>query len=256
MTASNDPDACALLQPAGRWHVCAARGTTPATASRRRWRSAPRRSVAGRRAMRCSGSLEHAAVRRPRGARQLSRSTRTNRHHRQRQRRALCRRGRGFPQPHLCQYGREVMKQPQRMAVQIFNKTIDITATRTHPQGDQGGGKAPRGTGAEAGDQPRGPGAHGERIQRRMPAPRTIPAILNGKCTKGITPPVQLGIANRRTTVPRFAVTSGITFSFGGLRITTDGAVEDTTGSVIPACSPAANWSVACSIRTTWAARD
>ena len=31
-----------------------------------------------------------------------------------------------------------------------------------------------------------------------------------------------------------YAVTCGITFSFGGLKITTDGAVEDTTGRVIP----------------------
>ena len=30
------------------------------------------------------------------------------------------------------------------------------------------------------------------------------------------------------------AVTCGITFSFGGLKITTDGEVEDTTGRVIP----------------------
>ena len=34
--------ACAITVPAGRWPRCAARGTTPATASRR-WRSAPRR---------------------------------------------------------------------------------------------------------------------------------------------------------------------------------------------------------------------
>ena len=48
--------ACATTVRAGSWPGCAARGTTPATASRRRWRSARRRSAAGRPATRCSGT--------------------------------------------------------------------------------------------------------------------------------------------------------------------------------------------------------
>ena len=48
--------ACATTAPAGRWRRCAARGTTPATASRRRWRSAPRRSAAGPPATPCNGT--------------------------------------------------------------------------------------------------------------------------------------------------------------------------------------------------------
>src|SRR5690242_15433514 len=61
------------------------------------------------------------------------------------------------------------------------------------------------------------------------------PAILDGKCTKGITPPKSnWALPIDEPPFHGFAVTCGITFSFGGLKITTDGEVEDTTGRVIP----------------------
>ena len=61
------------------------------------------------------------------------------------------------------------------------------------------------------------------------------PAILDGKCTKGITPPKSnWALPIDEPPYHGFAVTCGITFSFGGLKITTDGEVEDTTGRVIP----------------------
>ena len=69
--------------------------------------------------------------------------------------------GADFRNHTYAKYGREVMKQPQRMAVQIFdNKTNRPDARRVpHPAGDQGGGEHPRGAGAEARDQSRGAGA-------------------------------------------------------------------------------------------------
>ena len=61
------------------------------------------------------------------------------------------------------------------------------------------------------------------------------PAILDGKCTKGITPPKSnWALPIDEPPYSGFVVTCGITFSFGGLKITTDGEVEDTTGRVIP----------------------
>jgi tricarballylate dehydrogenase len=61
------------------------------------------------------------------------------------------------------------------------------------------------------------------------------PAILDGKATLGITPPKSnWALPIDEPPYHGFAVTCGITFSFGGLKITTDGEVEDTTGRVIP----------------------
>jgi tricarballylate dehydrogenase len=61
------------------------------------------------------------------------------------------------------------------------------------------------------------------------------PSILDGKCTKGITPPKSnWALPIDEPPYHGFVVTCGITFSFGGLKITTDGEVEDTTGRVIP----------------------
>ena len=44
---------------------------------------------------------------------------------------------------------------------------------------------------------------------------------------------VQLGAADQRAALPRLVVTCGITFTFGGLHITTEG-VLDTTDATIP----------------------
>ena len=61
------------------------------------------------------------------------------------------------------------------------------------------------------------------------------PAILDGKHTTGITPPKSnWALPIDEPPYSGFVVTCGITFSFGGLKITTDGEVEDTTGRVIP----------------------
>ena len=61
------------------------------------------------------------------------------------------------------------------------------------------------------------------------------PAIKDGKCTRGITPP-KSNWAQRLDTPPfvGYAVTCGITFTFGGLRIDREGRVQDTEGQPIP----------------------
>ena len=61
------------------------------------------------------------------------------------------------------------------------------------------------------------------------------PAIKDGRCTEGLAVP-KSNWANPLDSPPfeAYAVTCGITFTFGGLRITTDGAVVDAEGDAIP----------------------
>ena len=78
------------------------------------------------------------------------------------------------------------------------------------------------------------------------------PTILDGKHTSGITPP-KSNWALPIDTPPflGFAVTCGITFTFGGLRIDTRGQVLDTEGNPIPGLYAAGENSWAGSFTTT-----
>jgi tricarballylate dehydrogenase len=62
------------------------------------------------------------------------------------------------------------------------------------------------------------------------------PNVLDGRCTRGIDPP-KSNWANRIDTPPfeAYAITCGITFTFGGLRIDPDARVIDIAGTPIPA---------------------
>ncbi len=61
------------------------------------------------------------------------------------------------------------------------------------------------------------------------------PASLDGKHTAGITPPKSnWALPINEPPYYGFVVTCGITFTFGGLRINTDGEVQDTTDTTIP----------------------
>jgi len=61
------------------------------------------------------------------------------------------------------------------------------------------------------------------------------PAVKDGRGTRGLAVP-KSNWANLIDTPPfeAYAVTCGLTFTFGGLKITTSGEVESTDGSVIP----------------------
>jgi tripartite-type tricarboxylate transporter receptor subunit TctC len=65
------------------------------------------------------------------------------------------------------------------------------------------------------------------------------PAVKDGRGVRGLAVP-KSNWANTIDTPPfeAYAVTCGLTFTFGGLKITTNGEVESTDGHVIPACSP------------------
>jgi len=134
-------------------------------------------------------------------------------------------------------YGREVMKQPQRAAVQIFDaKTIDLVREeyRIHQV-----------TKAEANSI--------EELAQKLEIDveglaKTVrefnaacnpgeynPSILDGNKTTGITPPKSnWALPIDKPPYTGFAVTCGITFSFGGLRINERGEVQNTSGRTIP----------------------
>ncbi|TXL72944.1 FAD-binding dehydrogenase [Vineibacter terrae] len=134
-------------------------------------------------------------------------------------------------------YGREIMKQPQRAAVQIFDaKTIGMVRDEYRIR---------QVTKAEANSL--------EELAQKLEIDvegltRTVrefnaacqpgtynPSILDGKGTKGITPP-KSNWALPIDTPPYagFVVTCGITFTFGGLRISTEGEVLDLVDRPIP----------------------
>lgn len=134
-------------------------------------------------------------------------------------------------------YGREIMKQPQRTAVQIFDaRTIDMVRDEYRIR---------EVTKAEANSIPEL--AHKLGIDADGLA-RTVrdfnaacqpgdynPAILDGVRTRGIVPPKSnWALPIDRPPYTGFVVTCGITFTFGGLRINDSGAVLDVTDQPIP----------------------
>ena len=134
-------------------------------------------------------------------------------------------------------YGREVMKQPQRAAVQIFDaKTIGMARDEYRIR---------QVTKAEAGSI--------EELAKKLEInveglTRTVaefnsacqpgdynPSVLDGKSTKGITPPKSnWALPIDKPPYHGFMVTCGITFTFGGLRINSKGEVLDIVDRPIP----------------------
>jgi tricarballylate dehydrogenase len=134
-------------------------------------------------------------------------------------------------------YGREILKQPQETAFQLFDaKTVPLLREEYRIREI---------TKAEAGSI--------EELARKLEIDveglvRTVrefnaavqdgpfnPASLDGKGTRGITPP-KSNWAQRLDTPPYvgFAVTCGITFTFGGIRVNTRAQVLDYEDRPIP----------------------
>ncbi len=134
-------------------------------------------------------------------------------------------------------YGREILRQPQRAAFQIFDQKVVPLLREEY--------RIREVTRAEA--------ATVEELARKLEIDpdglaRTVgefnaavqpgdfnPAILDGKCTRGITP-AKSNWALPLDTPPfvGYAVTCGITFTFGGLRVTPRAEVLDTEDRAIP----------------------
>ena len=134
-------------------------------------------------------------------------------------------------------YGREIIRQPQRVAFQLFDSKV------THLLRDEY--RIPQVTKAQADTIPelaQKLGIDPDGLQRTVNEYNNAvqpgefhPAILDGKHTEGIDPP-KSNWALPIDTPPYhgFAVTCGITFTFGGLRINKDAQVLETEEDPIP----------------------
>jgi tricarballylate dehydrogenase len=134
-------------------------------------------------------------------------------------------------------YGREVMKQPKRMAVQIFdNKTNHLTRDEYRiRQVTKGEANTLEELAAQLEISAEGLVKTVREFNAACQPGEHNFAILDGKHTEGISPPKSnWAVPIDEPPYHGYAVTCGITFSFGGLKITNDGEVEDTTGRVIP----------------------
>src|SRR5579883_1144056 len=135
-------------------------------------------------------------------------------------------------------YGRAILGQPQRTAFQLFDaKVMEILrdeyriARATKATADTIGGLA-EALGIDREGLERTVAEYNAAVQEGT----FNPAVLDGKGTRGITPP-KSNWAQRLDTPPYtgFAVTCGITFTFGGLRIDAATAqVQDTEDRPLP----------------------
>jgi len=133
-------------------------------------------------------------------------------------------------------YGREVMKQSQRTAVQIFDaKTNPLVRDEYRiRQVTKATSNTIEGLAAELGIDVAGLSRTVSEFNAACQPGVFKPAILDGLSTKGIAPP-KSNWAQPIDQPPYhgYVVTCGITFTFGGLRIDDTGAVKDTADRTI-----------------------
>ena len=134
-------------------------------------------------------------------------------------------------------YGREILKQPRRAAFQIFDaKVQDILRDEYRIS------RVTKASSSTVEGLADGLGIDRDGLERTVEAYNAAvqdgpfdPSALDGNGTHGISPP-KSNWAQRLDTPPYtgYAVTCGITFTFGGLRISTDAQVLDTEDRPIP----------------------
>lgn len=145
--------------------------------------------------------------------------------------------GADFRNHTYAKYGREVMKQPKRAAVQVFDaKTIDMVRDEYRIK------QVTKFTSDTLEGLAEGLGVNKENFVSTVRAFNAAcqpgnynPAVLDGVKTSGIQPPKSnWALPLDKAPYTGFVVTCGITFTFGGLRINEEGAVQDTTENTIP----------------------
>ena len=134
-------------------------------------------------------------------------------------------------------YGREVMKQPKRTAVQIFDaKTIDMVRDeyRIH-QVTKAEAPTIEELAAKLEIDVNGLSRTVRDFNAACKPGKYNPAILDGVSTSGITPPKSnWALPLDKPPYTGFVVTCGITFSFGGLRVNAHCEVQNTSDRTIP----------------------
>ncbi len=136
-------------------------------------------------------------------------------------------------------YGREILNQPGQFAWQVFDSKI-IPSLRdeyrirqvTRARADTLEGLADQMEGVDKEGFLRTARAFNEAVRADIPY---NPAILDGRRTEGLAID-KTNWANALDTPPfeAYGVTCGITFTFGGLKVTTDTQVVDTDGRPMP----------------------
>ena len=179
-----------------------------------------------------------AALRRPSGGRHVPEALVSPRHHRQRPRGAVRGRGRRLPELHV----REVRAgdPPAAPAPRVPDLRPEGRADPARgvpdPRGDQGRGGDDRGAGAGSSTSTRaGSCGRWPTSTRRSLRASSIPRCSTARARSGIAPP-KSNWAQTLDTPPfvGYAVTCGITFTFGGLRVTPRAEVLDTEDRPIP----------------------
>ena len=134
-------------------------------------------------------------------------------------------------------YGREIMAQPNRTCVQIFDQqTVAMLRDEYRIREVT---KAEADTIEELAEQLElDPQKLAKTVQEYNEAcgdQPYNPAILDGKCTTGIEPPKSnWALPINKPPYVAFVCTTGITFTFGGLQVNTKGEVQDMTDQSIP----------------------
>ncbi len=134
-------------------------------------------------------------------------------------------------------YGREVLRQPGHVAFQIFDQKV-VPLLRDEyriPEVTRAQADTPRDLAERLGIDPDGLERTVAEFNAAVEDGPFNPAVKDGKRTLGIAPP-KSNWAQRLDQPPYvgYAVTCGITFTFGGLRINPAAGVLDTEGRVIP----------------------
>jgi tricarballylate dehydrogenase len=134
-------------------------------------------------------------------------------------------------------YGREILKQPLGAAFQIFDDKVKHLLRDEYriPQATTATTNTIEELADRLGINREGFVATVREYNAAVQAGHYDPTVLDGKCTQGITPP-KSNWALPIDTPPYigYAVTCGITFTFGGLKIDSRGQVIDTEGNVMP----------------------
>jgi tricarballylate dehydrogenase len=128
-------------------------------------------------------------------------------------------------------YGREILGQPRRAAFQLFDQKVVPLLREEYRIREMTKAEAPtiRELALRLEIDPDGLERTVAAFNAAVQPGEFNPAVLDGKRTRGVTPP-KSNWALPLDTPPflGFAVTCGITFTFGGLRVNTHGQVLDT----------------------------
>ena len=134
-------------------------------------------------------------------------------------------------------YGREILKQPQRVAFQLFDqKTLHLLRDEYRiPQVSKVESPTIEGLAKGLGVDPQGLARTVQGFNAAIQPGEFHPTVLDGKHTSGITPPKSnWALPLDAPPYVGYAVTCGITFTFGGLRVNANAEALDTEDAPIP----------------------